>query len=191
MEALASELRKAITEAKSVMVEVQGTKFERYLSGLVTAGETALGELETRSVADLNELIAALNEGARATVLTLGSQSVAQKMDATGAGLVTLEVETEPQAEVVAETEAMKVTVKAEAVSAQTASRSLETVAQVETQVAEIATTAGVTVPNTSAGLETMEVSAVPGAWGTMTLVLIATAVAGAIASRKAKCEIE
>lgn len=178
MESLARELETAIVAARAAMSTAQGTGLETYLSRLVGYGEVALGEMATRSAVDLNELIAALNEGARATELILGSQKTAE-VRTTG--------EAEPQA--LAEEKEAEMTVKAEVTPVAVKSQSLETVARVETKAAEIVATESVMVPNTSAGRGAVEASVMPGAWGTMMIVLLAAAVAGAVMTRRAKRE--
>lgn len=197
MATLSGELALAIESARAAAVEAQGTEFESYLGKLVAAGEKAQAELATRSEADVQELIAALNEGARAATLILNGKKQ----------LATREVQAEaPKEASVAEpavveadvvTKAEPAVVKAEAVVAKSESKATtvqaEKVAKAEVKVAEMAGAENVSmvVPNTSAGRGVAEGSVVPGAWGTMALVLLATAVAGALTARRAKLEAE
>ena len=179
METLAGELGIAVENARVALAEARGTEFEAYLSKLVEAGERALAEVSTRGVADLRELIAALNEGARATTLTLNGrkQLAARKAE----GMTTTEVGK------VVETKAtqdkpVQTTIKAEVIQANAEPRKME-VAQVEAvetrpiEVAKEVEMEEVLVPNTSA-VEVAGASAIASEWGAAMLVLLTMVVA-------------
>lgn len=175
METLAGELDIAVRNARAALAEARGTEFEAYLSKLVGAGEKARAEVSTRGAADLRELIAALNEGARATILTLNGR---KQLAARRAERAVATTETQAVAEAKAtQDRPAQTTIKAEAVQVKAEPEKIE-VAQVEAvetkpiEVAKEAATEEILVPNTST-VEAAGVSEMASEWGAVALVLV------------------